>query len=277
MAKIRVALICGALPLAGIAGAAGWWVWSANQPGIVADDDLPVPPFPPRIAEGDTYESCLASLASDPQGAIAIADSWQATGGGDGAAHCRGLALIALGHPEDGATVLEQLAARTSAPALGKASLLYQAAQARLMVDQAEQARDDATAALRMAADDVDLMITRASAEADLGAIPEAIRDLTDALLRDSTRSEALIARATLYRKLGRIDLAQADIDKALTMDPDSPDALLERGILRQRTGDLTGAREDWEHARGADPDSTTADLADQNLSLLDAGPAKQQ
>ena len=33
--------------------------------GATAAADLPVPPFPPRIAEGDTYESCLAALADE--------------------------------------------------------------------------------------------------------------------------------------------------------------------------------------------------------------------
>jgi regulator of sirC expression with transglutaminase-like and TPR domain len=61
-----------------------------------------------------------------------------------------------------------------------------------------------------------------------------------------------------------------------LTLDPDDPDALLERGILRQRMGDPAGARADWEHARGIDPTSTTADLAEQNLALLEAGPERQ-
>jgi hypothetical protein len=40
--------------------------------------------------------------------------------------------------------------------------------------------------------------------------------------------------------------------------------------------GDAAGARADWEHARGVDPNSTTADLAQQNLSLLEAGPQRQ-
>jgi regulator of sirC expression with transglutaminase-like and TPR domain len=76
-----------------------------------------------------------------------------------------------------------------------------------------------------------------------------------------------------MRRKLDQLDLAQADVSQALTLDPDDPDALLERGILRQRLGDRAGARSDWEHARGVDPNSTTADLAAQNLSLLEAGP----
>ncbi len=72
---------------------------------------------------------------------------------------------------------------------------------------------------------------------------------------------------------MGQLDLAKADVTRALAIDPDDADALLERGILRQRLGDNDGARTDWQHAMGVDPNSTTADLAQQNLSLLEAGP----
>jgi regulator of sirC expression with transglutaminase-like and TPR domain len=58
--------------------------------------------------------------------------------------------------------------------------------------------------------------------------------------------------------------------------DPDNAEALLERGILRQRHDDRAGARRDWERAIELSPDSTTADLAQQNLALLEAGPDRR-
>ncbi len=270
-------MLCAVVLLASVAGAVAWWKFGVPRP---QDDELtaelPEPPFPPRITEGGTYESCLAALADDPAGAAAIAESWQASGGGDGAAHCQGLALIALGKPAEGAAELEQLAQHSAAPPLARASVLGQAAQARLMVGQSQESRTDATAALDLAPGDTELLIMRASAEGTLGAYQDAVDDLNDALSHDASRGDALVARAVLRRKMGQLDLAQADVAQALALDPDNADALLERGILRQRMGDRTGARADWERARGADPDSTTADLADQNLSLLEAGPERQ-
>jgi tetratricopeptide (TPR) repeat protein len=272
---LLLAVVC-LLLLFGTAGTARWLWQAPPEPQDAMPADLPVPPFPPRITEGSLYESCLASLADDPAGAIAIAESWQADGGGDGAAHCQGLAMIALGRPEEGAAILEKLASRSSAPPLARASVLGQAVQARLMVGQAEQASSDATLALDLSPADTELLIMRASARGALGAYQQAVDDLNQALRLDGSRTDALVSRAILWRKMGHLDLAQADVAQALTLDPDYPDALLERGILRQRMGDRAGARADWEHARGADPNSTTADLADQNLSLLEAGPRQQ-
>ena len=64
-------------------------------------------------------------------------------------------------------------------------------------------------------------------------------------------------------------------MDRALTLDGDNAEALLERGILRQRQNDRGGARSDWEKAIALAPDTPTADLAQQNLALLEAGPER--
>jgi tetratricopeptide (TPR) repeat protein len=269
----RVAVICASVLLVACVTAVVWWV---RAPSAEPEDDaieLPVPPFPPRITEGSTYEACLTTLASDPISAVGIAEAWQEGGGGDGAVHCRGLALIAAGQPEAGAALLEQLARESQAPALARALVLGQAVQARMMVGQADAAVGDATLALGLSPADADLMIMRASAEGMLARYPDAVDDLNEALGLDASRTDALVARAVMHRMLNRLDLAQVDVSRALVLDPDDADALLERGILRQRMGDADGARADWEHARGIDPNSTTADLAEQNLSLLEVGP----
>jgi tetratricopeptide (TPR) repeat protein len=271
----RLGVLCLGLLVAAVAGSAALWL---SRPAVTDDvlaTDLPVPPFPPRITEGSTYETCLASRADDPEGAMAMVEAWQVTGS-DGAAHCHGLALIALGQPDAGATVLEQLAQRSSAAALARASVLSQAVQAPLMAGQPDQALTDATMALDLSPADTELRIMRASAQSGLGRYQEAIEDLDQALRLDAGRTDALVSRAALSRKLGHLADAQTDIKAALTLSPDDAEALLERGILRQGMGDRAGAREDWERVRGADPGSSTADLAEQNLSLLEAGPERR-
>jgi tetratricopeptide (TPR) repeat protein len=272
----RLMAFCASLVLVVAIAGAVWWLTASPPPVEEASTELPVPPFPPRIAEGSAYENCLDTLSSDPTGAVALAETWQADGGGDGAVHCRGLALIASGKPASGADVLEHLARQSSAPAMARASVLSQAAQARLMVAQADLAVTDASEALGLSPGDTELFIMRATAEGMLDRFGDAVDDLSAALRLDSKRPDALVLRAVMRRKLNQLDLAQADVSQALRLDPDDPDALLERGILRQRMGDAAGARADWEHARGVDPNSTTADLAEQNLSLLEAGPVRQ-
>lgn len=278
----RLAALCASLVLAGgIVGAV--WRLAAPRPFLTqAPVEMPLPPFPPRITQDNAYETCLDALTGDPTGAIVLAQTWQADGGGDGATHCRALALIALGKPASGADLLEQLARQSAVPSMTRAALLSQAVQARLMVAQedrsaADQAVVDASQALSLSPSDSQLLIMRATAEGILGHFKDAVGDLTQALRLDAARSDALVLRAVMRRKLDELDLAQADVSKALALDPDDSDALLERGILRQRMGDPAGARLDWEHARGVDPNSTTADLAQQNLSLQEARPRQRQ
>jgi len=273
----RVAPIVGAILVAGgLAAGGAWWLLAPGQPEPDASDaELPVPPVPPRLAQSDEYERCLAMLETDPAGATVYAETWRHHGGGDGAAHCAGLAEIALGRPADGAAALEALAGTSAAPDLARASVYDQAAQAWMMAEQPEHATTAATKALALSPDDADLLIDRATAAVDLGRGPAAIDDLDHALAIAPRRVEALVLRAAALRRTGSLEAATRDIDNAIALDPDNPEALLERGILRERTGDRGGARADWERTITLDPDSSTADLAEQNIALLDAGPAR--
>lgn len=249
------------------------WRYANEAPPEAPAVALPVPPFPPRIASGEAYEQCLSALTDEPDSARLIANSWAADGGGDGAAHCQGLALIATGRPDLGAERLEQLASSSLAPDLAKATVFGQAAQARLMAGDPPRAREDATRALKLSPGDTELLIQRALASEAMNQWQDAIDDLTQALTLDPHRSDALVLRAANWRRGGRLDLAIADSERAIVLDPGNAEALLERGIERQRLGDVAGARADWQRARALDPNSIAADLAEQNLALLDAGP----
>lgn len=255
--------------LSGLAGAILWRA-DAPEPPPAA---LPVPPFPPRIAAGEIYEQCLAMLADDPDNGRQIADAWAASGGGDGAAHCQGLALIATGAPIAGAERLERLALSSLAPDQARAVVFAQAAHARLMGEQPDRAFDNVTRALALTPGNTELLIQRAEISATRERWDAAINDLSQTLALDARRADALVLRAIAWRRMNRLDMAMADADRALALDPSNADALLEHGIERQRLGDPAGARADWQRARLMAPNSTTADLAEQNLALLEAGP----
>ena len=279
--KTRNAIIGGAVLLALAAGAGSAW-WYTAEPAAgpdetMADDGpLPIPPVPPRIAEGGDYEKCLGMLTNDPAGAASFAEAWEATGGGVGATHCLGLATVALGDAEKGAEMLQKLAGASTGTAVSRATVYGQADQAWLMAGDAASAFGAATLALSLSPDDPDLLVDRAVAGGLLERYQDSIDDLTRALDFDPKRADAYTFRGSAWRHVGHPELAQDDIARALLLDPDRPEALLERGILRQRRNDARGARADWERAIVLSPDSATADLAQQNLALLEAGPVRR-
>jgi tetratricopeptide (TPR) repeat protein len=279
-----MALLAAALPFAGMAQPVPANGPPASAPAAAAAPDsgedapdsgepLPIPPIPPRIAEGAGYGHCLDMLATDPSGADALSATLAATDGAEAAQHCHALAQVELGNPAAGAGLLDRLAATSNAPAVSRAVIYGQADQAWTMAGNGERAYASANQALALSPDDPDLLIGRAIAALSLANPGQAADDLSHALALDPKRADALILHATALRELGKLDAAGADIERADRLDPDNPDLLLERGIIRQRRGDLAGARADWQHAAELAPDTSTADLAEQNLALLDAGP----
>lgn len=246
-----------------------------TEDAATGDEDLPIPPVPPRIAEGADYEHCLAMLTTDPAGAQSVAIASQASGS-DGAMHCLALSMIALGEPARGAEMLERLAADSHASPAARAVVYGQATQAWMMTGAATEANRAATQALALSPDDPDLLVEAAVAAAAVQRYLDAADELTRALAIDPKRADALTYRAAAWRHLGRIDEAEADVERAVAIDPDNPEALLERGILRQRRDDRAGARTDWERTIVLAPDTPTADLAQQNLALLEAGPERR-
>ncbi len=276
----RYAIIGGAALLAVAAAGLGWSRFAAEPevPIESADDGLPLPlpPVPPRISEGSDYEKCLGMLTNDPAGAQSFAEAWEATGGGDGATHCLGLATIALGEPDRGAQMLEDLGNTSKGTNVARATVYGQADQAWMMAGSADRAFGAATLALSLSPEDVDLLIDRAIAAGILERWQDAIDDLTHALDIDPRRPDGYTFRGSAWRHMGHLDLAEDDISRALILDPDHPEALLERGILRQRSSNADGARADWQRAIALAPDTATADLAQQNLALLEAGPLQR-
>jgi tetratricopeptide (TPR) repeat protein len=241
-----------------------------------APDDsipLPIPPVAPRIAEGDQYDRCMDMLADDPAGADALAVAWKT--GGEAATQCHALAQVELGNPAAGATLLTDLAATSKADPGARAEVFGQAAQAWTMAGNTAQAYATATQAITLSPDDPDLRVTHAIAALAVHQDRQAVDDLTAVLATDPKRADALTLRATAHRRLNELSDAEADIAAACAQDPENPDALLERGIIRQRAGDRDGARADWEKVSDLSPDSPTADLAQQDLALLDAGPVQ--
>ena len=260
------------LLLLAAAGAAVRFWPSPESPSPPVETAFPVPPFPPRFNGGPDEDKCLALLDDDPDAAATLASRLKT----DGGRHCLALAAIAGGEPETGAKTLEALAKNPKTPALLRAVLLGQAADAWLDADEAEKALADANEALAIDPDHPGTLFSRASAHDSLDQTAQAMDDLNRSLTLDPERGDALLLRASLYRRADRLSEARADIDKAVALDPEDADTLVERGTIRQLMGDRDGARADWMKAQEIDPNSEAAEQAAQNLTLLDTGPEKK-
>ncbi|MCR0980731.1 tetratricopeptide repeat protein [Roseomonas pecuniae] len=145
-----------------------------------------------------------------------------------------------------------------------------------MVAGQAVRANGAFTLALSFTPNDPELLVDRAIAAGMLGRFADSLADIDRALAQDAQRAEAWVFRAAALRHLERPQEALRDIERALQIEPGSPEALLERGILRQLQGDTAGARADWESVVANSPDSAAADLAQQNLALNAAGPARR-
>lgn len=273
---MRFALVPGAILLVVAASAGGaWWFLAPDaEPPDAPMAALPVPPHPPRIIADATYDACLDLLPEDPTAALALVRAWPS--GGAAAAHCQALALIAQGQVSEGATILEALADTPSLAPPAKAVLLDQASEAWLQAGAHEQAYRVTSRAIGIVTDDPDMLLRHARVASLVGRDGDALADLTRALQLSPDRVDALLTRAMVWRRLDRPEQAKGDIDRAVGIAPTDSEVLLERGIQRQQSGDLAGAREDWQRVVDIDPDSQAADLAEQNLALLDAGPMRR-
>jgi Flp pilus assembly protein TadD len=274
---LRIALLglTAATLLAAVGGIA--WVTLRTPEADAAGEAVRLPPAAMvRIAEGRDYDACLDRIREDAEDARHQAEAWEAAGGGDGARHCHGLALLAMGEAVRAAERLEAMASRSRAPGAARAAVFGHAGQAWILARQPSRAFAALTMGLVLAPDDVELLIDRALALGAMGRNAEAVDDLDRVLALDARRAEALVLRAAAKRRLDRLAEAERDVTGALALGPDNAEALLERGILRQLRGDLAGARADWARAASLAPDTATADLAEQNLALSDAGPQRR-
>ena len=257
-----------------VIGAAGGLWFSGLMSGAQQDAALPVPPEPPRLSQAPEYARCLDLLLVDPAGARGFARDWYMQGGGEGAAQCEALAQLSLGEADAAAEALERIAARSEAGLAARAAVFGQAAEAWRASGKPQRAAAAASLALALVPQDADLLVERAMARLALGQLAGALSDLDQVVVLDPDRIETWVFRAVALRRLDRLRAAEESVAAALRLAPRNVEALLERGILRQLKGEAIAARQDWEKILELAPDSGTADLAAQNLALMEAGPS---
>lgn len=265
-------LLAGAAMLTVAAGGGAWW-WLSDRG---AEEILPTPPEPPRLVDAPEYERCLQMLDEDPEGARSLADNWAMQGGGEGAAHCAALAMLSLGEAERAAEALERIATRSQAGIAARAAVFGQAGQAWIASGRPLRAHAALSLALALTPADPELLAERAMASLALDRPADALADVEQAVAADASLADGWVIRASALRRLERLAPAADSVAQALRLDADNVEALLERGIIRQAQGDATGARTDWERVIELAPDGAAADLAAQNMALIEAGPAQR-
>lgn len=180
-------------------------------------------------------EACLAKIETDPDEAYEDGLAWSYQGNRPGARQCTAMALIALGHADEGAHRLMNLANATDGGTLEqRAAYLSQAGNAWIQAEDPTSALEAFTGALKIAPDAPELLLDRASAHLLLGNYDEAIEDLDTALLRKPGLGEAHQMRGEAWLAKGEADKAWEDVVAAMEADPENVDTLVLRGRVRE-------------------------------------------
>ena len=181
------------------------------------------------------HEACLERIAEDNALAYEEAMIWQDDGGGRRAKHCVAMALYALGHEEEAASRLDELAvASDGGTKLMRADFYAEAANFWLVSREADRAYKSATEGLKLRKDHSDLRIARARAYAMLERYDYAEIDLTSVLTYSPNNADALRYRADAKMKQGRLSEAKIDIESALRADPTKVETALLRGQINE-------------------------------------------
>ena len=236
---------------------------------VLASASLAAFSAPETINHDQEYTSCLSLAQQNPQRASESAVYWKRLGGGLGAMHCQGVALMLLRDYAGAASVFSELSNQENLPLSERSRFITQASQLFLKAGQSVKARNAINQAIAWDGEDLNAFVLRARIAAATGDSLSALKDLEYVLLEDPNHVEALIYRASLYRSLKRYDLANESITKAQSLNPDHPYMLLERGILAATQNDTATARQVWEQIITTHPDSAAAMAAQQNLGKL--------
>lgn len=179
------------------------------------------------------HEACLKRITQDPDLAFEEAMIWRGDGGGRRAKHCEAMALFAVGHAEEAAYRLGQLAKASDGGTDDmRADFYAESANFWLVANLPKEAYAAASAGLELRQSHIDLRIARARAYALLGHYDYAETDLSSALVFDPSHAGALRYRADARRNLGNLDGALADIKASLNSDPMSVETALVRGEI---------------------------------------------
>lgn len=186
-------------------------------------------------AEEARLSQCLNMIEQDAETAYEDGLAWTYEGNRPAARQCVALALVALGHEDEGAARLEALANSADGGTIEQRAIyLAQSGNAWLQAGAPEAAEITLTNALKLSPDDADLLIDRAGARMMLEQWAHAIEDLDAALSLRPGFGPAHQLRAEARLNTESYSLALADVKAAMLADPENIDTLVLRGRIRE-------------------------------------------
>ena len=118
------------------------------------------------------------------------------------------------------------------------------------------------------AAVQVQLLLLRSGAYADLGDVRSAVRAIDEARGIDSTLPEVWLAEVPVRIRTRQFLEARAAVDKALALAPQSAEAVYQQGAINHVLGDLRAALAAYDRALAADPAHVEARVARAGLYI---------
>lgn len=204
---------------------------------VVAITFVALPAFADDMTDAfdQKHKECLERIAEDSDLAYEEAMIWRSEGGGRRAKHCEAMALFSLGHEDEAAHRLDQLAKASDGgtPAM-RADFYAEAANFWLIANEPKKAYGSATAGLKLKENHTDLRISRARAYSLDGRYDYAETDLTSALVFDPESAAAFRYRADARMRQDRLEAALKDIEASLALDPESVETAVLRGRIRE-------------------------------------------
>ncbi len=187
------------------------------------------------VDEATRFQTCLETIEADAEAGYEYGLAWTYQGNRPVARHCTALALVALGQEAEGAARLEELAnAADGGTIQQRAIYLTQAGNAWMQAGAPEAAELALTNALKLAPNDADLLLDRASAKLMQENWTAALPDLDTALTLRPGNGPAHHLRAEAHLNLNQFAQAQDDVAAAIQADPENIDTLLLRGRIRE-------------------------------------------
>lgn len=200
-----------------------------------------------RLNEAERLGECLAKIKEDAEGAYEDGLAWINEGGRPFARACTAEALLELGHFEEAAARLEELANEEGTGSLNQRVIyLAKSGNAWLVAGQPEAANVTLSNAIRLSPNDPQLKIDRAIARMALDRWTDAEADLDDALIALIEPAEAYRLRSEVRLNLGNLSGAKDDVAKAIEINIEDVDAHVLNGRIKQA---------EWEQENNPPPD----------------------